>query len=54
MKLRLSKTATKMLGALRVSNEIWEKLDAIARKEKVSVQEIIRAILDQVIDDVEL
>ncbi len=53
MKLRLAKSADKMIGALRVSPHVFEKISKIAAKEKVSNQEVIRAILDQVIDEIE-
>jgi len=53
MKIRISKTADKIIGALRVSNEMFEKLNKIAEKEKVSKQEVVRAILNQVIDEIE-
>lgn len=53
MKIRISKTSDKIIGALRVSNEVYEKVEKIAKKEKVSKQEVVRAILDQVIDTIE-
>lgn len=42
-----------MLGLLRVSNEVYGKLEAIAKKKEVSKQKVLRAILDEVIDKVE-
>lgn len=53
MKIRIKKTGDKNLGALRVSEKVFKRLEEIAQKEKVSKQEIVRAILDQVIDKVE-
>jgi len=54
MKIRLAKSADKIIGAVRVSPEVFAKLEKIATKEKVSKQEIVRAILDEVIDEVEV
>ncbi len=54
MKIRLSKSADKIIGAVRVSPEVFAKLERIATREKVSKQEIVRAILDEVIDEVEV
>lgn len=53
MKIRIAKTAEKIIGSLRVSNEVFGKIEIIAQREKVSNQEVVRAILDQVIDDIE-
>lgn len=53
MKIRIAKSADEMIGALRVSPHVFAKVSKIADKEKVSKQEVIRAILDQVIDEIE-
>lgn len=50
--ITLNKPKEKIVGALRVSDRTYDKLNAIALKEKVSVQTVIRAILDDVIDEV--
>ena len=52
MKIRLSKSADKNIGSLRVSPEVFEKLEKLSKQQNVSKQEIIRAILDSVIDEV--
>jgi len=49
-KLRVKKTQEKMIGALRVSPEVFDKIKHLAKQEKVSNQAIIRAILEQFID----
>lgn len=54
MKIRLAKPTGKIIGSVRVSDEVFTKLEDIAKREGVSNQEVIRAILDAVIDDVEL
>lgn len=54
MKIRLAKSADKIIGAVRVSPNVFTKLEKIATKENVSKQEIVRAILDEVIDTVEV
>lgn len=43
----------KLIGALRVSNKVYVRVGEIAKNEGVSKQEVIRAILEQVIDGVE-
>lgn len=53
IKIRIKKSSDIIIGALRVSEKVFIRLEAIAKKEKVSKQEVIRAILDEVIDDVE-
>jgi len=53
MKIRIKKSSDKNLGCLRVSEKVFNQLEKIAIKEKVSKQEIIRAILDEVIDKIE-
>lgn len=54
MKIQLQKPASKIIGALRVSPETFDKIEKLAKKEKVTNQDIIRAILEQVIDEVEI
>ena len=53
MKIQIKKSANKIIGALRVTPETFDKIVKIAKKEKVSNQEVIRAILEQVIDTIE-
>ena len=53
MKIRIKKSSDKNIGALRVSDKVFKRLEEIAKKEGVSKQEIIRAILDEMIDKVE-
>lgn len=53
MKIRLAKSTDKQIGGLRVSLDVFSKLEKIAAEKKVSKQEIVRAILDEVIDKVE-
>ena len=50
--IRLQKTTDKIIGALRCSTRVYEKVDAIAKAQKVTKQDIIRAILEEVIDEV--
>jgi predicted DNA-binding protein len=53
MKIRISKSTDKILGSLRVSNDVYNKIEAIAKKKEVSKQEVVRAILDEAIDKIE-
>jgi len=54
MKIRLAKSTDKQIGNLRVSSEVFDKLESIAKKKGVSKQEVVRAILDQIINEVEV
>lgn len=54
MKIRVAKSTERIIGALRVSAKVDAVISVIAKKEKVSKQEVIRAILDQIIDDIEI
>lgn len=53
MKIKIHKTASKTVGALRVSPETFDKVVKLAKREKVTNQDIVRAILEQVIDTIE-
>jgi len=52
MKIRIAKPTGKIIGSLRVSNEVYDKLKGIADHEGCSLQEVVRAILDEIIDEV--
>lgn len=54
MKIHLKKTAERQIGNVRVSPETFHKIEEIAKRGNVSNQSVIRAILEQVIDDIEL
>lgn len=54
MKIHIKKSSDKQIGNLRISAEVFEKLDKLAKKKGVSKQEIVRAILDQIINEVEV
>lgn len=53
MKIRIAKTTGKIIGSLRVSDEVYDRIKQIAERESCSLQEVVRAILDEVIKDVE-
>lgn len=50
--IRLNKTKEKIIGALRCSDRVYEIVSAMADAQNVTKQEIIRAILEEVIDEV--
>lgn len=54
MKIRISKSSYNQIGCLRVSDHVFKLLEKMSHENKVSKQEIVRAILDEVIDEVEL
>lgn len=53
MKLKIPKSGDKIVGALRLPEDIFKKVEALAEKHGVTNQEIIRHILLNVIDTVE-
>jgi predicted DNA-binding protein len=53
MKLSPKQKAEKQIGGVRVSLELYDKLFVLADNNKCSVQEVIRAILEEVINEVE-
>ena len=54
MKIRINKTTDKIIGALRCSTRVYDKVEKLAKEQKVTKQDIIRAILEEVIDEVEV
>lgn len=53
MKIKLNKNKSNQIGFLRIDDETYSKIVIIAKKNKVSNQEVVRSILEQVIDQVE-
>lgn len=54
MKIRIKKSADIMIGSLRVSAKVYNRIQELSKKAGVSNQEVMRAILDEVIDKVEV
>lgn len=54
MKIFIHTPSDKIIGAVRVSEAVFKKVTEMAKKKKVSNQVIIRAILETVIDTVEV
>lgn len=52
MELKISKTLNRQIGNVRVSDKVFKKIEEISKKEKVNKQEVVRAILEQVIDEI--
>jgi|JI8StandDraft_1071087.scaffolds.fasta_scaffold2421540_1 predicted DNA-binding protein len=50
--IRLQKSTDKVIGALRCSTRVYEKVEAMATAQNVTKQDIIRAILEEVIDEI--
>jgi predicted DNA-binding protein len=53
MKITIAGPAYKIIGSLRVSDTVYAKISTIAKREKCSNQEVVRAILEKFIHDVE-
>lgn len=49
--IRLAKTSDKIIGALRVSDKTYTRIEELAKASKVSNQEIVRAIVEGFIDE---
>ena len=52
--IRIQKSTDKIIGALRCSARVYTKIENMADEHEVTKQEIVRAILEEVIDEVEL
>lgn len=53
-KIILSQKAEKQIGGVRVSLNLYKKLDKIAKQNNVTIAEVMRSILEQVIDDIKI
>lgn len=54
MKLQIHTPSDKQIGNVRVSDKVYKKIEFLAEAKDVSNQAIIRAILEQVIDEVKV
>lgn len=54
MKITIHTPSEKQIGNVRVSDHVFSKVEALAKKKKVSNQTIVRAVLEGVIDTVEV
>ena len=52
--IRLQKTSDKIIGSLRCSKRVFEIVERLAKENKVTKQDIIRAILEEVIDEIKI
>lgn len=52
--IKLQKSTDKIIGALRCSTKVFDKLEKLAKENKVTKQDIIRAILEECIDEVKI
>ena len=50
----LAKTSDKLISALRCSTRVFEKLEQMALDNKCTKQDVIRAILENVIDEIKI
>lgn len=50
--IRLQKSTDKIIGSLRCSTRVFEKLEEMATTNNVTKQEIVRAILEEFIDEI--
>lgn len=52
--IRLIKSSDKIIGALRCSERVFDKIGKMADENGVTKQDIVRAILENVIDEVNI
>lgn len=52
--IRLLKSTDKIIGALRCSSRVFEKVKKMAVENEVTMQEVVRAILEEVIDEIKI
>lgn len=52
--IRLQKSTDKIIGALRCSARVFQIVEKMARENNVTKQDIIRAILEEVIDEIKI
>lgn len=50
--IKLVKSSEKIIGAVRVSADVFTKIEKLAKENKVTNQDIVRAILVNFIDEV--
>ena len=51
IKLNTNKDA--QIGFVRVSQHLYDKIESVSKKHKVSMQTVVREVLENCIDDVE-
>lgn len=54
MKIKIAHKAEKQIGGFRVSLKVYKRCAEIAEKENVTVAEVMRSILEQIIDEIEV
>lgn len=52
--IRLHKTTDKIIGALHCSIRVYEKVKKMSKENNVSMQDVVREILENVIDEVKI
>jgi len=52
--IKLHKSTDKVIGALRCSTKVYDIVEAMAAANNVTKQDIIRAILEEVIDEIKI
>lgn len=50
--IKLIKTSDKIIGSVRVSDDVFNKIQKLAKDNKVTNQDIVRAILVNTIDEI--
>ena len=52
--IKLIKKTAKIIGAVRVSEELFNKVKKLAKEHGVTNQDIVRTVLENCIDDIKL
>lgn len=51
--VKLNKNKDAQIGFVRVSQRLYDKIEQVSKKHKVSMQTVVREVLENCIDDVE-
>ena len=51
--IKLNKNKDAQIGFVRVSQRLYDKIESVSKKHKVSMQTVVREVLENCIDDVE-
>ncbi|MCK9370245.1 hypothetical protein M0R04_10095 [Candidatus Dojkabacteria bacterium] len=52
--IRLQKSTDKIIGVLRCSTRVFDIISKLAKENNVTKQDIVRAILEDVIDEIKI
>lgn len=51
--IKLNKNKDAQIGFVRVSQRLYDKIESVSKKHKVTMQTVVREVLESCIDDVD-